>query len=92
MDSRYRYKPRDETRIQLDELLETADNVMTQMRSQRETFRSMDNRFRQIDSTLGMSSSVMRLIDRRFYTDRLLLFGGMILFTLFMIVIYFYYL
>lgn len=97
MDSRYRYKPREEARIdgfriQIDELLDTGTNVMSQMRSQRETFRSMDDRFRLIDSTLGMSSTVMRLIERRSYTDKLILFGGMILFTIIILAVYFYYL
>lgn len=97
MDSRYRYKPREDVRvdsfnIQMDELLDTGSNVLTQLRTQREAFRSFDDRLRSIASNLGMSSTVMRLIERRSYTDRLILFGGMILFTLFMILVYFYYL
>lgn len=97
MDNRYRYRPRDEVRIdgfhiQVDELLDTGSNVLTQLRTQRETFRSLDDRFRTIASTLGMSSTVMRLIERRSYTDKLILFGGMILFTVFMLAVYFYYL
>lgn len=97
MDSRYRYKPRDEVRIdgfhiQVDELLDTGTNVLSQLRTQRETFRSFDDRLRTIVSNLGMSSTVMRLIERRSYTDKLILFGGMLLFTIFMVVVYFYYL
>lgn len=97
MDSRYRYKPREEVRIdgfhtQVDELLDTGTNVLSQLRNQRETLRSFDDRFRSIASTLGMSSTVMRLIERRSYTDKLILFGGMILFTIFMLAVYFYYL
>lgn len=93
MDSRHRHKPRGEARIQMvDEILDTANNVMTQMRSQRETFRSMDYRFRLIDATLGMSSSVMNLTEKRVYRDKFLLFGGMILFIIFILAIYFYYL
>lgn len=97
MDSRYRYKPRDEVRIdgfnmQMDELLDTGTNVLSQLRTQREAFRSFDDRMRSIASNLGMSSTVMRLIERRSYTDKMILFGGMILFTLFMLAVYFYYL
>jgi Golgi SNAP receptor complex protein 2 len=97
MDSRYRYRPREDTRvegfhIQVDELLDTGTNVLTQLREQRESFRSFDERFRSIAANLGMSSTVMRLIERRTYTDKLILFGGMIIFTIFMLAIYFYYL
>lgn len=97
MDSRYRYRPREENRvegfhIQVDELLDTGTNVLTQLREQRESFRSFDDRFRSIAANLGMSSTVMRLIERRTYTDKLILFGGMIIFTIFMVAIYFYYL
>lgn len=97
MDNRYRYKPREEVRIegfhsQIDEYLETGANTLIQLQNQRETFRSIERRFAQIGSNLGMSSTVMRLIRRRSYTDKLLLFGGMIVFTLFMIIVYFYYL
>lgn len=95
MDNRYRYKPREETRIdgfhvQIDELLDTGTTVLTTLRSNRETFRSLNDRMASIGSTLGMSSTVMRLIERRSYTDKLILFGGMILFTLFMLAVYFY--
>lgn len=97
MDSRYRYKPREESRvegfhIQVDELLDTGTNVLTQLREQRESFRSFDDRFRAIASNLGMSSTVMRLIERRTYTDKLILFGCMVVFTIFMLAVYFYYL
>lgn len=97
MDNRYRYRPRDEVRIdgfhhQVDEILDTGTNVLAQLRTQRESFRSFEDRFRTIASNLGMSRTVMRLIDRRFKTDKLILFGCMILFTLFMLAVYFYYL
>lgn len=97
MDNRYRYRPRDEVRIdgfniQVDELVDTGTNVLTQLRTQREHFRSFDERFRAIASNLSMSGTVMRLIERRSYTDKLILFGGMVLFVLFMLAIYIYYL
>lgn len=97
MDTRYRYKPREEEQvhsfhIQVDELLDTGTNVLSQLREQRESFRSFDDRFRSIASNLGMSSTVMRLIERRSYTDKLILFGCMIVFTVFMLAVYFYYL
>lgn len=97
MESRYRYKPREEGKvnefhIQMDELLSTGTNVLSELRNQRETLRSFDDRFRTQLSNLGMSSTVMRLIERRTYTDKLILFGGMILFTLFILVVYLYYL
>ena len=97
MDSRYRYRPRGDNQvdgfhIQVDELLDTGSHVLTQLKTQRESLRSFDDRFRSIASNLGMSSTVMRLIERRTYTDKLILFGGMIIFLLFMLAIYFYYL
>lgn len=97
MDSRYRYRPREENRtegfhIQVDELLDTGTSVLTQLRTQRESLRSFDDRFRSIAANLGMSSTVMRLIERRTYTDKLILFGGMIIFTIFILAIYLYYL
>lgn len=97
MDSRYRFKPREESRIdgfhiQVDELLETGTNTLTQLRTQREAIRSIEERFGIIGSTLGMSSTVMRLIERRSFTDKVIMFGGMVLFTIFMLVVYIYYL
>lgn len=91
-NSRYRYKPRDHVHIQVDELLDTGTNVLTQLRSQRESLRSFDQRFRDIMGTLGMSATVMRLIERRTYSDKLILFGCMIAFSIMMIVVYIYYL
>lgn len=97
MDNRYRYKPRDEVRIegfgsQIDEFLETGTNTLMQLQHQREQLRTFERRFLDIGSNLGMSSTVMRLIKRRSHTDKLILYGLMIIFTLFMIVVYFYYL
>lgn len=98
MDSRYRYKPRQDggvagySSILVDEYLETGTNILSQLQTQRESLRSFDDRFRAITANLGMSSTVMRLIGRRTFTDKLILFGGMILFTLFMLAVYFYYL
>lgn len=76
----------------MDELLDSGSNVLAQLQHQRETIRSFDNRFRSIGSMLGMSSTVMRLIERRSYTDKLILFGCMIIFVIFMLAVYFYYL
>ena len=89
--SRYRYKPRDNhLHIQVDELLDTGTNVLTQLRTQRESLRSFDQRFRDIAGNLGMSETVMRLIQRRTYADKLILFGCMLGFTIMMIIVYFY--
>lgn len=92
--SRYRYQPRenrvDGIHIQIDELLDTGTNVLSQLRSNREHFRSINDRLGSIGSNLGMSSTVMRLIERRSYTDKLILFGGMILFTIMMLIVYIY--
>lgn len=96
MDNRYRYKPLD-VRIdvfhhEVDELIENGDNILMQLRNQRETFRSIERRFSDILQNLGMSRTVMNLIRRRFYTDKLIFYAGAIAIILFMTVVYFYYL
>ena len=77
--------------IQVDELLDTGTNVLAQLRTQRESLRSFDQRFRDMMGNLGMSATVMRLIQRRTYSDKLILFGCMIAFCLMMIFVYLYY-
>lgn len=95
MAERQRQRPRDEVRLdgfssQVDELLETGTNVLGQLRNQGKTFKSIYERLDHLKSNLGMSNTVMRLIESRSNTDKLILFGGMALFTLFMCLVWYY--
>ena len=75
---------------EIDDMLSSGSETMSSLRKQRETLKSARTRILDLTNTLGMSQTIMRLIEKRSSKDRILLFGGMALFTLFMILVWFY--
>jgi Golgi SNAP receptor complex protein 2 len=63
----------------LDDLLGSGSSILTSLREQRGTFKGIQKRILDVANTLGMSNTVMRLIERRTYQDKIILYGGMIL-------------
>lgn len=75
----------------VDEMLDTGNNVMGSLRSQRETLKGAHKRIVDIGNTLGLSNHTMKLIERRIKEDKYVLFGGMAVttFIVFLIIYYF---
>ena len=60
------------------------------LREQRSTLKGAHRKILDIANTLGLSNTVMRLIERRTYQDRFILYGGMITTCLIMFILWKY--
>lgn len=67
-------------------MLRSGSGILESLRDQRSTLKGAQKRILDIANTLGLSNTVLRLIERRAYQDKFVLFGGM-LFTMIVIVI-----
>jgi Golgi SNAP receptor complex protein 2 len=63
----------------LDEYLATAGGVLGALKAQRATFKGAHKRALDVAASLGLSSSLLRLIERRTTADKILVYGGMAL-------------
>ncbi len=61
----------------LDDLLAQGGSMLESLRDQRGSLKGIQKKMLDVASTLGMSSTVMRLIERRQEGDKWILFGGM---------------
>lgn len=75
---------------EIDDMLSSGSETMSSLRKQRETLKSARTKMLDLSNTLGMSQTIMRLIEKRSSKDKILLFGGMAVFTLFMLLVWFY--
>ena len=66
----------------LDEYLAAAGGVLGALRAQRTTFKGAHKRVLDVAASLGLSSSFMRVIERRTTADAILVYGGMALICL----------
>lgn len=71
----------------LDEYLVAAGGVLGALRAQRTTFKGAHKRALDIAASLGLSSSLMRVIERRTTADAILVYGGMALLCLLVVLI-----
>ncbi|XP_035233039.1 Golgi SNAP receptor complex member 2-like [Stegodyphus dumicola] len=62
----------------IDELIGSGSSILTNLRDQRVTLKGTHKKILDIANTLGLSNTVMRLIEKRTYQDKYVLFGGMI--------------
>uniref|UniRef100_T1K8N5 t-SNARE coiled-coil homology domain-containing protein n=1 Tax=Tetranychus urticae TaxID=32264 RepID=T1K8N5_TETUR len=76
---------------QVDEMLAVGTATMGKLRDQRDTFSRIKSSLSEIANQLGMSNTVMRLIEKRSAMDNLILYGLMIIFIIFMIIVYIYF-
>lgn len=74
----------------LDEMLATGGAVLNSLRDQRQMLNGVHRRLIDAASTLGLSNSVMRLIEKRAFMDKVILFGGMLVLTLIMFLVWKY--
>nr|CAG4644396.1 EOG090X0GIP [Lepidurus arcticus] len=70
----------------LDDMLHMGQSVLENMRSQRFTLKGAHKRFLDMTNTLGMSNTVMRLIERRGTQDKYIMYGGF--FFVFLLIIF----
>lgn len=75
----------------VDEMLDTGNNVMNSLRSQRDILKGAHKRIMDIGNTLGLSNHTMKLIERRIKEDKYVLFIGMAvtIFTILLVIYYF---
>lgn len=76
----------------VDDLISHGGSILNNLRDQRSRLMNSQKRLFDILNQLGMSNTVMRLIEKRGSQDRYVLFGGMLVTCIIMIliVIYFY--
>ena len=63
----------------VSDLLDLGSNALSQMRNQGSSLKGVRKRILDIGNTLGLSNTVMRMIDKRGTQDKWIVYGGMIL-------------
>ena len=72
----------------LDEYTAMAGSVISSLKAQRGTLKSAHKRALDIITSLGLSSSLMRVIERRTTADKILVYGGMVCVLVLVAVVY----
>ena len=72
----------------VDELMSHAGNVLGALGDQRERLKGAQHRMLDFLNTMGVSSSLLRVIDRRQRMDAILVYGGMFVVTVVLILMY----
>lgn len=76
----------------MDDLLGSGQGILENLREQRGILKSAHKKVLDLMNTLGLSNTVMRLIERRTAQDRFILYAGMIFTSLFMLITVYYFL
>lgn len=74
----------------VDDLLMNGTQIIGRLREQRDTLKGVRSRVLDIANALGMSNAVMNLIEKRSFEDKIILFGGMAAFLVFVIIVLIY--
>nr|XP_006816011.1 PREDICTED: Golgi SNAP receptor complex member 2-like isoform X3 [Saccoglossus kowalevskii] len=74
----------------MDDLLGSGSAILTGLRDQRSTLKGVHKKVLDVANTLGISNTVMRLIERRSVQDKFILYTGMIVTIIAMYFIYKY--
>ncbi|XP_078702292.1 Golgi SNAP receptor complex member 2-like [Branchiostoma floridae x Branchiostoma belcheri] len=62
----------------VDDLIGSGSSIMASLQGQRSTLKGAHKKMLDVANMLGMSNTVMRLIEKRTFYDRFILFGGML--------------
>ena len=73
----------------VDELLSHAGNIVGSLGDQRERLKGAQHRMLDFLNTVGVSSSLLRVIDRRQRMDAILVYGGMFIVSAVLLLVYF---
>ncbi|XP_034567436.1 Golgi SNAP receptor complex member 2 isoform X1 [Notolabrus celidotus] len=71
----------------IDEILDTGSGILNGLRDQRSTLKGTHKKMLDVANMLGLSNTVMRLIERRATQDKLIMIGGMLLTCVFMFLV-----
>ncbi|XP_046668477.1 Golgi SNAP receptor complex member 2 [Homalodisca vitripennis] len=74
----------------VDDMLRSGSGILDSLRDQRNTIKGAHRKILDIASTLGLSNTTMRLIERRAREDKYILFGGMVVTLLVVILVIIY--
>ncbi|KAL8586569.1 hypothetical protein ACOMHN_053922 [Nucella lapillus] len=75
----------------MDEILETGSNILSNLRDQRGALKGVHRKVLDLANTLGLTSTVMRLIERRTAQDKIILVVGMVVTCIIMYVVWSYF-
>lgn len=75
----------------INDYLETGKETLSELLSQRDRLKSIQRKVFDILNLLGVSNSIMRVVERRENVDKWIVFGGMFCILALMFVIYYYY-
>ncbi|ELT94374.1 hypothetical protein CAPTEDRAFT_152195 [Capitella teleta] len=76
---------------QMDDLLTHGSSIIGNLRDQRGMLKGVHKKMLDVANTLGLSNTVMRLIERRTTQDKVILYGGMVLTLVIMFFIWKYF-
>lgn len=62
----------------VEEYTQLATNVLSSLKTQRSTLKSAHKKALDVATSLGLSSTLMRMIERRTTADKILVYGGMV--------------
>jgi len=72
----------------VDELLETGASVLGNLGEQSATLRSAKRKMISLLDNMGVSSTLLRVIDRRQRLDAIIVYGGMLLTVVFLLIVW----
>jgi len=74
----------------IDEYTALAGHVLGSIKSQRTTLKSAHKKVLDVATSLGLSSTLMRMIERRTTADKILVYGGMVFMLLLVGIMYWF--
>ncbi|KAM4622770.1 Golgi SNAP receptor complex member 2 isoform 1-T1 [Discoglossus pictus] len=72
---------------EMDNLLGSGSSILTGLRDQRKTLKGTQKKILDVANMLGLSNTVMRLIEKRAFQDKVLMIGGMLLTCVVMVLV-----
>lgn len=79
------------THSRMDELIETGSNILSNLRDQSGTLKGVHRKVLDMANTLGLTGTVMRLIERRTAQDKIIMVVGMVVTCIIMYVVWKYF-
>ncbi|XP_032890995.1 Golgi SNAP receptor complex member 2 isoform X2 [Amblyraja radiata] len=74
----------------MDDLLGSGSSILTGLRDQRMTLKGAQKKILDVANMLGMSNTVMRLIEKRAFQDKFIMIGGMVVTCIIMVLAFKY--
>lgn len=74
----------------MNDYLATGKETLDSLLSQRERLKSVKRKLFDILNYLGLSNTIIRVVEKRDYVDKLIVYGGMIVIILILILVYCY--